>query len=417
MKALNSVSQMMTSVGVLMFGTLAAQVISFGSTPILSRLFGPEAFGQYGLFMAMMTLLASTSGGRLELAVSLPRQERTSQHIAAAARFLALAVTLAAMLLVTAALGVAGALLDASGQPLWLLAIPPVALLIAWNGTYAQQNLRALEFAIQARLRFLQSALYLGIAVLLGWAGFVSSGLIVATFATQALIFLFHHRRNRQAISGLRRASAVVRRYRDFPTKQVPATLIETGTAYLPVLFIAPQFGSTVAGYFFFAQTVLRQPVAFLSNSIGEIYRQWLSRQVAHGLPAHQGTIKAVLLLTALSVAIFVPIIALAHWLVPLAFGVKWSGAAAYFQVFALISAFQFVASPISSAFFILSRQHWDVILQMVTAATLLATLSLAILFNLSAIASILAFASIYMGRYTLQLILSVRLIMGGACN
>lgn len=396
-----------------MLGTVAAQIVSLSATPILSRLFGPASFGQYGFFIAVVTLLASISAGRLELAISLPREESTSRHIAAAARYLALAVTLAALLMVSALLGVTTALLERPPLPLWFLAIPPVALLIAWNATYAQENLRALQFAVQAQLRFLQSVFFAGIAVFLGWAGLISSGLIVATFVAQSLIFLFHFRRNRRVLSGPRLSFAVFRRYRDFPTKQAPATLIETGTAYLPILFIAPQFGSTVSGYFFLAQTVLRQPVAFLSNSIGEIFRQWLSRRIAHDLPAHEGTIKTVLLLIALSIIIFVPVIALAPTLVPLVFGARWSDSAAYFQIFGLISAVQFIVSPISPAFFILSRQHWDVILQIVTAGTLLVTLSLATLFNLSASASILAFALTYLFRYMIQFILSFRLIMG----
>lgn len=213
-------------------------------------------------------------------------------------------------------------------------------------------------------------------------------------------------------MTGLHQTSVIIRRYYDFPTKQVPATLIETGTVYLPILFIAPQFGSNVAGYFFLAQTVLRQPVAFLSNAIGEVFRQWLSRRVAYALPMRQGTIKTLLLLCALSITIFVPIITSAPWLVPWVFGPDWSEAAIYFQIFGLISAFQFVASPISPAFYVLAHQKWDVVLQIVTAGTLLITLSLAMMLNFSAISSIIGFAIIYLCRYTLQVLLSLRLIM-----
>ena len=395
-----------------MLGTVSAQLVSLGAAPLLSRLFGPESYGQYGIFVAIMVLISSVSGGRLELAVSMPRQDKTSTIIASTARLLALATTAFIFFLICIIFIVANATPSILSVPLWFFAIPPTALLVAWNGSYAQQNLRALQFSLQAKLRFLQSSIYVLLAILLGLSDITALGLVVATFATQALIFLFHWYRNRQLITSKLKAIAIIRSFRDFPVKQVPATLIETGTSYLPILFIAPQYGNTIAGYFFFAQTVLRQPIAFISNAIGELFRQWLSKRVAFAMSAKKGTIITVSLLSTLSIVIFVPFLLLAPWLVPFVFGSQWSDAAIYFQVFAVISAFQFVASPISPSFYILGHQSWDVILQVITASSLIVYLSLAAYYEISPIMSILVYAAIYVCRYCIQLAMSMRFIM-----
>src|SRR5690606_159744 len=130
----------------------------------------------------------------------------------------------------------------------------------------------------------------------------------------QALVLLCHLKARNRILISASRLQVILRKYQDFPKKQVAATLIEAGAGYLPIFFIAPMFGVEVAGYFFLAQTILRLPVQFLSNAVGEVFRQWLSRTSSSGLGTSKSVRKILLLLVLAALVLFAPIPVAAPW-------------------------------------------------------------------------------------------------------
>ena len=59
----------------LMTGTTAAQAIPILISPILTRLYKPEEFGAFALYMAIASVLSVVVSGRYELAVILPEND------------------------------------------------------------------------------------------------------------------------------------------------------------------------------------------------------------------------------------------------------------------------------------------------------------------------------------------------------
>ncbi len=410
--ALSSLGEWIRSTGTLVMGTAAAQVISLAASPVLSRFFGPEAFGSYSVFVALMTLLATVSGGRLELAVSLPLHDSQANTIAAAARQLSLVVMLAAAAVGAVLLATLRLLSPSHSSPAWLLLVAPAGLLVAWNGAYAQENLRELNFSLQARLRILRSVAYAAVAIGLAKFSSGSSGLIAATITAQLLVLVAHLRRNPTLIAGRLRTAAMVRRYQEFPTKQVPASLLESGGAYLPLLFFAPAFGPAEAGYFFLAQTVLRQPVQLVSSAASEVFRQWLSQRYAAGESTREGAVRVAVALFALALLVFSPLIIASDVMIPKIFGSEWNDSVIYFQLLAVISAFQFVAGPFSATFYVMSRLSWNLALQACATASVFLLLATAVLAGLSASVTMVLFTLIYVARYSIQMTLSLYLAM-----
>src|SRR5690606_34364044 len=127
-----------------------------------------------------------------ELAVSIPRREATARSIAEAARVLTLVVSGAAFLAISLALVLSRFISTAPEIPVWILAFPLAVLTIAWNGAYAQENLRAFRFGLQARLRVLQSALYAGAAIAIGMVASTPAGLVAATCIAQMAVLYSH---------------------------------------------------------------------------------------------------------------------------------------------------------------------------------------------------------------------------------
>ncbi len=83
----------------LMFGTALAQVIPFLLSPIISRLYTPEAFGKYSLFISISGLLAIISTGKYEMAIILPKYDRYAYHLVILSSILTLAFSFLVLIL------------------------------------------------------------------------------------------------------------------------------------------------------------------------------------------------------------------------------------------------------------------------------------------------------------------------------
>src|SRR5690554_3357466 len=66
---------------VLVSGTLLAQVATYLARPVLTRLFEPEAFGIFGFFLAMTTILGSPAAGKYETAIPIPADDQEAASV------------------------------------------------------------------------------------------------------------------------------------------------------------------------------------------------------------------------------------------------------------------------------------------------------------------------------------------------
>ena len=199
----------------LMTGTSLAQAIPIAISPILTRLYSPEEFGCFALYMAVALIASVLVTGRYELAILLPRQDRDALHIAALA-IMALSIAISAVLLLVVlffAQPIAVLLGDAALAP-WLYWVPASTLLLGlyqslnyWSNRKAQYKRLAISRTVQSGSAALAQ---LGI----GYAGSGAVGLVGGA--------------NNRAGAGYQRASApdLARRPRPHPH---PAPLAQRG--------------------------------------------------------------------------------------------------------------------------------------------------------------------------------------------
>ena len=57
-----------------MTGTTIAQAIPIAISPILTRIYTPEDFGVFALYMAIAAIISVVSTGRYEMAIMLPKR-------------------------------------------------------------------------------------------------------------------------------------------------------------------------------------------------------------------------------------------------------------------------------------------------------------------------------------------------------
>ena len=71
-------SSFIRSVAVLLTGTVIAQLISFVASPFLTRLYLPDEFADYNLYMRIIGFIAALATARYELSLPLPKKDEHS---------------------------------------------------------------------------------------------------------------------------------------------------------------------------------------------------------------------------------------------------------------------------------------------------------------------------------------------------
>ncbi|MDP2747779.1 lipopolysaccharide biosynthesis protein [Pseudomonas sp.] len=350
----------------LMTGTSLAQAIPIAISPILTRLYSPEEFGRFALYMAVAMIAGVLVSGRYELAILLPRHDRDALHIAALA--VALSIVISTMLLgfvIFYADSIASLLGDATLAP-WLYWVPASTLLLGvyqslnyWSNRKAQYKRLAISRTVQSGSAALGQ---LGC----GYAGTGAVGLVAGqvsgqVLATGVLARLIWHE-DRALIRALRplRSFALAKKYINFPKYLIVAHGFNTASGQMPVLLLSALFATSAAGFFTLTQRVMAAPMSLVANALGDVFRQEASQAyICKGncKEIYKNTFKRLLYISILPFAIFFIV---APDLFAWVFGEQWRVAGEYAQILTPMAFFQFITSPLSAMFMIAEKQSFD---------------------------------------------------------
>jgi len=351
----------------LMSGSTLAQVITILAAPILTRLYGPAAFGVLGLFIAVTRILTQVSGLRYELAIMLPEKDEEAVNVAGLALSLVLITSvLLVPLTMLAGKPLAMRLHAAELIPyLWLI---PISVFFAGEALVLNYwHSRQRHFGRISLSRLAQSATAVGVQLGAGYAETPSGGgLINGVIAGQATAALALAGAAWHAQGGYFRQHlhldamlAALKRYRKFPRYNVLATMMNSLSWQLPAFFLSYFFTATEVGFFALGNRVVELPMRIVGASIAQVFFPRASE--AH----HQGHLPEMVTATfrALVTLSFFPLMLLtfiAPELFEVVFGAQWHEAGVYTQILAPWIFFWFISSPMSTLFSVLEKQEWS---------------------------------------------------------
>ena len=392
----------------LMTGTSLAQAIPIAISPILTRLYSPEEFGRFAIYMAVAMIASVLVTGRYELAILLPRQDHDALHIAALA--IGLSVIISGVLLfivIFAAHPIANLLGDAALVP-WLYWVPASTLLL---GVYQSLNYWSNRKAQYKRLAISRTALSASAALAQlgsGYAGSGAVGLVGGQLAGQVLatsvLARLVWREDCAVVRTLSvpRSLVLAKKYINFPKYLIVAHGFNTASGQMPVLLLSALFTTTASGFFTLTQRVMAAPMSLVANALGDVFRQEASQayiQQGNCKEIYQRTFKRLLLISTVPFAIFFFI---APELFAWVFGEQWRGAGEYAQILTPMAFLQFITSPLSTMFMIAEKQRFDLYWQVFLLASVVTSFFLGAAAESSMFALIL-FSAAYCVAYAIN--------------
>jgi O-antigen/teichoic acid export membrane protein len=361
---------------ILASGTAGAQAINMAFVPFITRLYGPDAFGVLGTFLAMVAVLAPVAALCYPIAMVLPRQDREARSLAKLSFLISVVfAALTAALLLGWGEAIAR-LLNVEGLGWLLMLLPLAALFGAWLQIMSQWLIRKQAFAVTARAGLIQAGVLnlakVGIGLVAPFAAVLIALATIGALLHSALLWLGVKRAGATLRAGRSNGgapgttagnsappslAALARQYYDFPLYRAPQVLINSISQSLPILVLAALVGPAAAGFYTLGKTVMGVPALLVGKAVQDVFYPRITEAAHRGESLRGLIVKATAGLAAVGLVPFGLIVAFGPWMFELVFGSEWRGAGEYARWLAIWFFFGFLNRPSVAAIATLSLQ------------------------------------------------------------
>lgn len=383
-----------------MTGTGLAQAIPIAISPILTRIYSPEEFGVFALYMAIASILTVLVTGRYEMAILLPKKDRDAMNLVALSVMLSFFVSMILLIVVTIFNNQLISLMGVPELSMWLYWVPASTFLMGIYQSLNYWSNRKSHYRRLAVSRVVQSS-STGTAQLagafnnIGTSGLVGGQLIGQTLSTAVLGGLIY-KEDKEHITKVKkiRIIALARKYINFPKYLIVAHGFNTASGQMPTFLLSSLFNTAAAGFFMLTQRVMGAPMTLVASAIGDVFRQEASYAYVNTGGCKDIYIKTFKRLLYISILPSIAFFFIAPDLFALIFGEKWRVAGEYAQILTPMYFFRFIVSPISQVSTIAERQVIDLFWQIILFIMVVLSFVLGFYFNNIKFAFILFSAS-----------------------
>lgn len=367
---------------ILISGTITGQIINLLVTPLLSRFYTPQQFGNLAVFTSIAAIISLFSTGQYELAITLPKRKEDSLNV----------VALTSFLVATTSLVVFGVLLlfrkffvgfiPEDIFSLWIFLMPISIFLTGLGQVFYYWVIYKKGFKEISLNTICKAASTNALQVVnLFISALKGSGLLIGQvfgqlFATS--LFAKHIlKTERYELKNIHTSDIreQAKRYKKFPTYSLPANLVNVTANQLPVILLGGAFGLSVVGQFSLTQKILGVPGVLISTSILSVFKERASRDYRETNSCRDIYIKTLKALFSLSIIPFFALFMVTPRLIPYIFGPNWVAAGIYAQILTVMYFFRFIASPLSYVLIVAEKQAINLTIQLLLLAITFASI------------------------------------------
>ncbi|MCP3032854.1 oligosaccharide flippase family protein [Halobacillus sp. A1] len=335
-------------------GTAAAQLVNILLQPVITRLYGPEAYGLMGTFMAIVAIIGPVAAFAYPIAIVLPKSDKDAKGLIRLSLYITTAVAV-----------IVGLILLFLHQPIvnifnmesiapYLFLIPIVIIFAGLLQVSEQWFIRTNQFAVNANATFFQAILLNGSKAGIGFFYPVAPVLIVLSSlnnGVKALFMILFARKSSYKSSSEEDDKPVslkelAKRHNDFPMFRAPQVFINAISQNLPIILLTSLFGPAAAGFYSICKTVLAMPSQLIGKSVGDVFYPRITEAAHKGESITHLVKKATLALAAVGFLPYLIVILFGPWLFSFVFGADWVTAGEYARWIALWMFFMFINQP-----------------------------------------------------------------------
>lgn len=361
-------SEFSRNVLILMTGTTIAQAIPIAISPILTRMYTPEDFGMFALFIAIASIIAVIATGRYEMAIMLPRKDTFAYHLLILSGAMVSISSLIYLFSVT--------VVDVfySFDFIYYL-LPLTVLFIGLNNTFDKYNNRIKNYKLMSYQRLIKTTIESIVSIAFMILFHLKSGLIwgfvLGVFVSNLTMLYINMKSFQQKTFTVSKAKIKIlaKKYINFPKYNMPHALLNTISANAPILLIPIFYGNATLGLYAFGLKIVQAPLGLLSTAIFNVLGQKMAEEYAKGneiLTIYKTMLKKLVLVA----IVMIPFFIFADDIFAFVFGSEWRVAGHFIQIMSVVVLGSFILSPLSSVPHIFNQQKKALVLEVIATLT-----------------------------------------------
>ena len=359
-------SEFAKNIIIIFSGSVASQILPILFMPILTRIYEPEAYGIFGLYVSIGAITAVFSTLRYSQAIQITEQNEEAFLILKFCIFLVISFSffLFLILIPIYLFYLSNFKIESIGVtilslPLYVFSLGITEVLLIWINRNKKFKYITFNKILTTSLSIMITFIW-ALTVNKTFNGLISGIVIAQMIGAGLLLYRTNQMQKFDLTYNKNLLKRLIIKFKYFPIYSLPSDLINVVTNQLPILMLNNYATSKEVGYFNMSNRLLGLPSQLISKSVGEVFRQRATQDyLIKGtcLPIFNNTFKTLVLL---GIIPFISIAFFGSWLFTFFLGNEWTEAGQYSQIFAVMFFLRFTISPLTYTFYITGKQKMD---------------------------------------------------------
>lgn len=346
----------------LITGSGISQVVIYGSTLILTRLFSEEAFGVLMLFSSSLILLKPIASLQYELAILLPKRNKDAINLFAFSILLSFLICIAIFLVLFFFKNSISTFFGLQQLSFYIYFLPIAVFLFSSISIIEYWHNRCNLFKNISKGVIVKSVSMSTIQITTGFSNLHAIGLIPGVVIGLVFQLLFLIKKSVIPIKetvkhiSFRRMFFLAKKYKDIPIFSTVISFTNQLSNELPVYLISNYFGLGNAGIYGLAVKISKAPVGIIQNSISQVFFNKASKQYNNNQDLNLTVKKTYKNLLLIGAFLFTSLFIISFFF-DFILGENWKKAGTYVRILIPWLFIAFLNAPLSSLILILNKQ------------------------------------------------------------
>ncbi|GAB6484546.1 lipopolysaccharide biosynthesis protein (plasmid) [Bacillus paranthracis] len=359
----------MKSFFILATGTAMSHIFILLATPILTRLYSPEEFGIFSIYLSILYSVSVIASLMYDQAIPLSADDQEGWDTLVLSLIIVVFMSLLIFMIVWFLPIEKWITTSQLGQYAWLLALSVLG--IGWFQAFNSWSIRIGDYPSISKSKIIMNSGQIVAQITLGFFNIGILGLLVGELVGRisgcsTYVRMISKNKQPLQIFNLKGLKNSCIRYKNFPLLSSWSALINVLGSHIPAIFLAVHFGPAVAGWYLLAEKILIVPEALVGYSIKQVYMSHSSKFATktREFPAlFWLTVKKMVVISGIIIGC---ISLISPYIIPVLFGEVWTESGVYLQMISILYFMKMVVNPISWNFYVLESQMYQMISEII---------------------------------------------------
>ena len=356
-----------------------AQGITIAFSPVITRLYGPEAFGMLGTFMALVAVVTPIAALTYPVAIVLPKNDSEASGIARLSMLISFYIAAFFLFLILIGGSWLVEILQVGEIKYFILLIPLVMVFAAWLQVNQQWLIRKQIFKVKSKVAVLHSLVVNGVKSGVGLYAPLGTVLIAIAAAGKGFhAFMLNVGLKKSTGNYNFKASSsdnlsliyLAKKHKDFPFYRAPLQFVNNIAVSIPVLILSIFFGPAQAGFFVLCKNILNKPADLIGRSVADVFYPHVTQKANDQKEIYPSVLKATISLSFLGIVVFTPFVIWGPTIFGFIFGSEWTSAGEYARWVSIWMFFVLTDKPSIRALPVLSAQKFLLVITLLARFT-----------------------------------------------